>query len=129
MGEEEDDVEFQATGDACEICAALDGTPCATLPHPNCQCQIVPAKKHCTHDANLHTYKYGSGSRYYRVAGEVTVTCPDGSEFSESVDFDANDLPISPDSSGVDTGLEDAVDAIYQELCDQCPDEEPPNVA
>jgi hypothetical protein len=48
---------FEVRGDACETC---DGASCATQPHENCQCQIVPKNEpDCTYDSTDHTYRYG----------------------------------------------------------------------
>lgn len=130
MGDENDDeeneVEFVASGDACGICQALDGTNCATLPHQNCQCQIVPKSAQCPHDFNFQTTTYGPGDHDYTISGELTVTCPDGSEIGQSFEIDAGALPPVLDSDGLNWAVEEALDAMWEELCDQCLE---PNVA
>jgi len=127
--DEENDVEFVASGEACGICQALDGTNCATLPHENCLCQIVPKGKECTHDFDFEITTYGPGNYDFKISGELTVTCPDGSEIGESLEIDAGTLPPILDSDGLNWAVEQAMEDAWGELCEQCPEPEPPNVA
>jgi hypothetical protein len=125
----DEDLVFQASGDACGICAALDGTNCSTLPHPNCQCQIVPAENECTYEFVPHEpVRRGPGRYDFRFGGELTVTCPDGSDAGgESVEWDASGY--DPDAGGWSEFAQPLIDAAVKELCDQCPSDEPPGVA
>lgn len=120
-----DDYVFQASGDACAICLALDGTNCSTLPHENCLCQIVPKGDECDHSGTeINLVHYGSGSRDFRVTGEFVVVCPDGSEIGESREFDAGALPPVMDAQGLDWAVERELDEIWAELCEQCQEPE-----
>lgn len=121
--DEDDEVEFQASGDACGVCAALDGTNRASLAHPNCQCQIVPTEKECTHDFDVHEpVRDGPGKYDFKFGGELSVTCPDGSDAgSVSVVWDASGY--DPEAGGWSDFAQPLIDAAIKELCDQCKDE------
>lgn len=122
--DDEGEYEFQASGDSCEACQALDGTNCTTRPHENCRCQIVPATSQCTYELEAHApVRHGAGRYDLFFGGELTVTCLDGTELGMSVEWDA---------SGYDEGAEDweefaqpLIDDAVAELCQQCPEAEP----
>src|SRR5262245_18555912 len=80
---------FQASGEACAICQALDGTETASLPHENCLCQIVPVDDGCDRDFSFSSNHYGPGPTDFTSGCEITVTCADGSSISESFEQDA----------------------------------------
>ncbi|MDQ2974017.1 MAG: hypothetical protein M3R69_01245 [Acidobacteriota bacterium] len=122
----DEEYEFQATGDACGICAALDGTNYSSKPHPNCLCQIVPVEKECTYQLDEHGLThYGTGKYNFTFGGGLTVFCPDGSEAGgESVEWDASGYDPEGSWSDFANGL---IDAAVAELCENCQAEEPPN--
>ena len=126
---EEIEYEFQATGDACEVCQALDGTNVTTRPHPNCLCQIVPAEKECTYELAKHLKLRGPGDYDFTWSGELTVFCPDGSEAGGmSLEFDASGF--GPSGDGWIEHADSIIDDAVKELCGNCsPPEEPPNIA
>lgn len=119
----DEDYTFIASDFACGICMALDGTNCSTLPHPNCLCQIVPQEKECHAEYTFSGNYDGPGSYDGSVGGEITVFCPDGSEISESFEFD-----LGPYESTGDDTLDIAIEEFEAEaaaLCEQCPEPEP----
>jgi hypothetical protein len=116
---------FYASGDACGICLALDGTNTAGLPHDSCQCQIEPGSD-CTHEYSGGSDHWGPGDYDATFGAEITVTCADGSEIGVSVPIDLSGF--DPNSGGdILDYIEDAVDAEADALCEQCPP--PPLVA
>lgn len=125
---------FHASGDACPICAALDGqiveSPGYT-PHDGCLCQTKPQESqgNCEwsveHKGNARD---GDGWADVIMGFEVTVVCPDGSSFGSSGQFDAHayssqDIFEADEAFNQDLG--DAVEELAKELCDQCPPEKP----
>ena len=116
---------FIASGDSCAMCTALDGTNCASLPHPGCMCQLIPVDDDpdCEIDYTFTKTHRGSKEFDVRLGGEITVTCPDGTTIGESFEADLNDY--------ADTAA-DEFEAVQQafhdhgeELCEQCPPPEP----
>lgn len=116
---------FMATGDACPICEALDGevVPAGFKPHPGCTCSTHVVE--VTHDMGDCEWQFdwvNAGAN--GIAGiEVTVTCADGSELNESVEFDTNRFDISTPVGGdpeADAVMAEA-EAAASELCAQCP--------
>lgn len=115
---------FVASGDACAICAALDGQTSATptdLPHDNCQCQVLPTGEgdcpsYTTSGGASHRYGPHGGSFTYGV--EISVTCCDGSEIGESVEIDMGNEGAYED---VLESIDGRVEAEAQALADQCP--------
>jgi len=113
---------FEAGADACEICAALNGTV-SDAPigpqHENCQCQSVPVKeeKDCPklEISNVTQQLYGPGNRSVRVSADITVTCCDGSENSESVEIDLGEADAS--------SLDDILAAIEPEALALTPED------
>jgi hypothetical protein len=70
---------------------------------------------------------YGPGNLDGTFGGELTVTCPDGSEIGESWEHDMSGFRGTADE--LMPWLEDALEDEVKALCDQCPKEtEPPNV-
>jgi len=110
---------FKASGDACEICAALDGTNCDTLPHENCQCQIE-ADDGCDHELSGSSEHYGSGDYDARFGGELTVTCADGTSFGMSIDVDLGGFNPAGETDFFDY-LDDLLADKIDALCDGCP--------
>src|ERR1051325_1182686 len=91
--DEEIEYIFQAGGEACAMCQALDGTNCASLPHPNCSCQIVgkQGEMECEYELDAHDpVRHGPGPYDFTFGGDLTVTCPDGTELGMSVEWDAS---------------------------------------
>src|SRR5256885_7223495 len=84
---------FVASGDACGICASLNGQVSSEpigLPHDGCLCQVIPLG-----DGDCPTYEYSATTRRYGPHGdsfavglEVTVHCCDGSDISESTEIE-----------------------------------------
>jgi hypothetical protein len=117
---------FQASGDACPICTALDGShvPAGYQPHENCMCQTIPD------DANgcEWTFEHAGNDRYGYgefdvISGiEVTVYCADGSQLGRSGEFNGGG---SAEWEDWYEGLQEAAEAIAEGLCDQCPEPEP----
>jgi hypothetical protein len=126
MNGDEDTYVFHASGDACGICVALDGTNTAGRPHDNCQCQIDADADDCSWDYTGSTTHYGPGSYEGTFGAEITVRCADGSEIGISVPIDLGGFDPSGDADVFDF-LDAAVAAEAEALCDQCP--EPPLVA
>jgi hypothetical protein len=118
---------FQATGDSCPVCTALDGqiVPAGYTAHDNCQCQTIPKDEDsdCTYDfEHVGNTRDGSGSFDVVSHFEVEVTCPDGSSAGASSEFDGHgytDLDTWADA------FEDAAEDLAAELCESCPHEEP----
>lgn len=112
---------FVASGDACGVCQALDGSDCMSQPHDSCRCQVEPY--HCETDIQfsevVHT---GPGEYDYAFGAEITVTCPDGSTVGMSVGVVMNEQNID------DPNLGGGIDAAADELCEQCGGDGP-NVA
>ena len=115
---------FQASGDACGVCQSLDGTDCPTLPHDNCQCQIAPPYECETKVENLTGTP--TGPNRATLSAEVTVTCADGSETGMSVEIE---VTFDPEEIGPGDELSNAIDAVADELCAQCPDDPGDGVA
>jgi hypothetical protein len=114
---------FVASGDACGVCLALDGTECTEVPHPNCLCQVVPKEGGCEIDYSFSGSYYGPGHYDGSVGGEITVICPDGSEISESFEVE-----LAPYAGTGEDSFDIAVEAFEAEaeaLCEQCPEPEP----
>ncbi len=118
---------FQATGDSCPICTALDGlkVPAGYIPHDNCHCQTIPEAEDsdCTHSFN-HVGNVRDGSGPFDVVShfEVEVTCSDGSTVGASSQYDGHG---SLDLDDWADGFDAASEALAEELCDSCPVEEP----
>ena len=116
---------FVASGDACAICMALNGTPVPEgyTAHDNCMCSTIPKDedKDCEHDVdNIDFQNSATGSII--ASFEVTVTCPGGGEAGASGFVEAN-----PNTENPITELWDAVNELAEELCNSCPEgEEPP---
>ena len=127
----DEDIEyvFQAGGDACGICLALDGTNNTALPHPNCSCQIVSkeGENECVYNLEAHnTVPHGDGKYDFTFGGDLTVTCPDGTEVSQSIEWDASGY--NPDAGGWTEFAQPLIDAAVEELCSQCPASDSPPV-
>jgi hypothetical protein len=121
----DDEYVFHASGDACAVCLALDGTNTAGRPHDNCACQIE-ADPECTWEYSGSSSHYGPGAYDGTFGAEITVHCADGSEIGISVPIDMGDF--DPDGPrDIFEFLDDAVAAEAEALCEQCP--EPPLVA
>lgn len=124
----EHDHRFQASGEACPICAALDGTLVSAgfTAHDNCTCQTIPVDDDhggCERHVSGNTFRHGSGPWDASFAAEVTVVCADGSEIGMSTEID---LSGSDDSNDFGIGIiDEAIDEIANELCEQCPDPKP----
>lgn len=123
--------QFQAGGEACPICAGMDGQTSEEpmeLPHEGCLCQVVPlsAGDDCPsyEFQQVDTERYGPHGESARVYFEITVTCCDGSEIGETL---VVDLGVEPGGRSIDELVEqwDAeVDAAAQEMASGCaPDE------
>ncbi len=120
---------FHASGDACPICAALDGTLVSAgyTAHDNCTCQTIPADdgdSGCEHHfEHGTTTRRGSGPFDASYGVEITVVCADGSEISASVEID-----LSGSSEANDFGIdivEDAMQEAADEMCGQCAEPKP----
>lgn len=114
---------FQAGGDACEVCAGLNGTvtdaPMGQV-HENCQCQSIPVKEQRSDCPKLEISDvtqelYGPGNRSVRISAEITVSCCDGSENSESVEIDLGEADAS--------SLDDVMAAIEPEALGLTPED------
>ena len=117
---------FAASGDSCEICAALDGTDCETKPHENCQCQIIANDDNddCEHENHGEdNSRYGSGLYDTMFGGELIVTCADGSTLGMSYEIDLGGF--NPEGHDEDFDIFDYMDELMadevKELCDSCP--------
>lgn len=114
---------FQASGEACAICAALDGTPVSAgfEAHDNCTCQTIPVDEggDCEHQYENPT-RSGPNATY---GVEVTVICADGSEISMSTEVDLHGAGGSEDA--VLSIVEEALEEVADELCQQCPEPKP----
>jgi hypothetical protein len=129
--DEEYEYVFQASGDACGICAALDGTDATPPAHDNCQCQTVMRKRKKSPGSgkNGSTYNYsggssshyGSGNQDYTIGTEIEVECCDGSTIGESVPFDGHDLP-DPWEDAWQVAYYEKLDEAAGELADGCPE-------
>lgn len=111
---------FQAGGDACGICLALDGTNNTAQPHPNCSCQIVnkEEEKECEYEIEWHPpVRHGEGKYDFTIGGELTVTCPDGTSVGQSVEWSASGY--DPDA-GWNDFVESLIDGVVGELCSEC---------
>ena len=118
---------FQSSGDACPICAALDGTLVSAgfTAHDNCTCQTIPVDDAggCERDVHGTTVRHGSGDFDASYAMEITVRCADGSEIGMSTEVD-----LSGASEANDYGLDivdEAIEEIADELCGQCQEAKP----
>jgi hypothetical protein len=119
---------FQAGGDACGICLALDGSNNTAPPHPNCSCQIVSkeGEKECEYNLDWHDpVRHGDRPFDITIGGDLTVTCPDGTEVSESIEWDVSGY--DPDG-GWNDFVQPLIDNAVAELCGQCPESDPPLV-
>ena len=121
---------FVASGDACEICASLNGqvaTEPMELPHDNCQCQVIPlSDDDCpTYSFSASSRRYGPGGESFAIEVEITVTCCDGSEISESKEIDMGNEAALGDSEF--DAIDAAVDYEASALATQCPPD--PNIA
>lgn len=128
--DEEVEYVFQASGDACEICSALDGTVASDLPHDNCLCQIVAKKKkHTGSGIKGSSYSFGGGSSShygpgnsdYSIGTEIEVECCDGTSIGESIEFDGHDLPDVMEDAWQAVYLE-KLDAAAGDLAQECPE-------
>jgi hypothetical protein len=114
---------FQANGDACDSCSAMDGQEASDLPHEGCNCQIVPK------DGKEVTYMYselisrrtGDGPKDYVFGTEIEVECCDGSTVGASFEIDGHDLPDFAEDGYMDAILE-MLDAEASDLAMQCPE-------
>jgi hypothetical protein len=119
---------FVAGGDACGACQSLDGTTAAAPAHDNCSCSNEPGDDDCTHEyTGGGSNHYGPGDYDAKWGTELTVTCPDGSDISESFEVDLAGFDPAGGGDVLDF-IENAIDAEADELCKQCPKDEPPNV-
>ena len=119
---------FTASGDSCEICAALDGTDCETKPHENCQCEIT-ANDDCDHEiSGGGGERYGSGNYDTMFSGELTVTCADGSTMGMSFEIDLGGF--NPEGHDEDYDIFEYIEELMadevKELCGSCPTPPPP---
>jgi hypothetical protein len=123
---------FQASGDACPICMALNGeaVPPNFEAHDGCMCQTVPQDDADNCEWSFeHTGNARDGNGDFDVISgfEVTVICPDGSEAGASGEFDGH--PYT--GSGADDferwadDFEGAAGDLAAEICADCPEEEP----
>ena len=119
----DEEYEFVASGDACGICQALDGTSCSELPHEGCMCQVVPKERDCETGVRFSGHYYGPGTYDGGAAGEIVVRCPDGTEIGESFDVDFG--PYRNTGEATFDIANDAFEAEAEALCDQCRDPEP----
>jgi hypothetical protein len=122
---------FEASGDACGICAALNGqlVSAGYKAHDNCQCQTVPADEDsdCKWSfSHVGNDRYGDGSYDVRAGVEVEVTCADGTTFGMSGEVDVGS---SNDLDEFGAALEEYAEQLADELCAQCPPPPEPNVA
>ena len=113
---------FQAGGDACGGCAALDGT-ISDAPlgpqHENCHCQSVPVREE---DHDCPTIEGGdvdieTTGPTLTVSTEVTLTCCDGSTRGMSVVHDLG--PMSLPIDDIIAALQDAIQSAADELMDE----------
>lgn len=117
----DDDYVFTATGDACEVCQALDGMRCSHLPHANCQCSLLPYDD--IYRCETHMEFFGPdiiGPDTYSVGAEITVICPHGTELGTTVQYiggPTNDDPM---------GLADLSTDAANDLCSECPNPKEP---
>src|SRR5687767_3838755 len=86
---------FVSGGDSCGTCAALEGTlvPEGFKAHENCMCQTIPKEKDgdCEWEFTFVGNARDGNGDFDVVSGyEVTVTCPDGSSFGMSGEFDGH---------------------------------------
>jgi hypothetical protein len=118
---------FQASGEACPICSALDGTLVSAgfTAHDNCTCQTIPVDNDggCQHHFAGTTVRHGSGPWDASYAVEITVVCADGTEMGMSTEVDLGGSDESNDF-GIDI-IDEAVEEIANELCEQCPEPKP----
>ena len=116
---------FVASGDACGVCSALDGTtsdePMA-LPHDNCMCQVIPlGDGDCPsyETGDVTSTRHGPHGAAFTVSAEISVHCCDGSEIGESFEVDMGDEDAYGDD--VFQAIEERLDGEAQSLADQCP--------
>lgn len=128
--------EFQASGEACPICAALDGQVVegpGYTPHDGCTCQTVLKGQQgdCEWDftESGRSYTGGQGWGDVIIGVAVEVTCPDGSVLAVETQFDGtrySDLPFTDENFDAwNDEYEGVAEEAAQELCDQCQPEEP----
>jgi hypothetical protein len=118
---------FLAGGDACGACTALDGTLVSEgfKAHDNCLCQTIPSDEQPDCEWSFeHVGNARDGDGAFDVVSgfEVTVTCPDGSTFGASGEFDGHGFT---DLDAWGGAFDEAAEALANELCDQCPPPEP----
>lgn len=115
---------FVASDSACAICASLNGQISSgemELPHDGCMCQVIKLG-----DDDCPTYeadgggstRYGPNGNSFRIGVELTVYCCDGSEISESVEFDMGEESAYGD---VVEAIDARIDHEATALASQCP--------
>jgi len=115
---------FVASGEACPICLALDGSevPAGYTAHENCLCQTVPKSKDHQCKSATENIDFQNTADGHVIAGfEVTVLCPDGTTASASGEVEVDPVTQNPIEE-----LWDAVHALADDLCDSCQDETDP---
>jgi hypothetical protein len=125
---------FLASGDACPICASLDGQVVdgpGYTPHEGCMCQTVLQGQQgdCEWDYTESGRAYiGLGWADVIIGIAVEVRCPDGAVFAAETQFDGSAFGADFSDESIDAwsdALEETAEALAQELCDQCLPVEP----
>lgn len=119
---------FQSSGEACPICAALDGTLVSAgfVAHDNCTCQTIPVEEDAGCERHIESStvtRYGPGPWDASYSAAVTVVCADGSAISMTAEVDLQGAGETEDL-GISI-VDDALDEIAEEMCDQCPEPKP----
>lgn len=125
---------FHASGDACPICAALDGQVVEPgyKGHEGCLCQT----RLQTQQGDCEWYFFESGRSYTGGQGwadvilgiAVEVTCPDGRTLAVETQFNGTAYSADFSAESFDAwsdAYEATAEAAAQELCNQCAPEKP----
>lgn len=119
---------FHADGDACPVCAALDGqavTP-GFRPHDGCLCQTVrqPQPGECHWDYQMiGNQRSGNGWADVVSTFHVVVVCPDGRRLATTGQFDGHAYSADTSDDSFFQWMADVeayVTGLAEQLCAQC---------
>lgn len=115
---------FQASGEACPTCAALDGqvVTAGYQPHEGCTCSTAPSRTQGGCEYHEEGFEISMDGHYNAASLEVTVICPDGQEVGLSIEVDTHAATDALEWFDLIEGA--ALDAA-ESLCDDCPEPEP----